>query len=238
METAKRWFGKFGSKEKPKTSSKKKEPTPNGKEEGSCCQAVYRKALQGADEESARTEGAVIPFSCHDWSLYYFWGVYEAYLQGRGVKRRSSPLSSFVSLVTKNCLNLFKIDLVEQDLQDQRDWFRSIVNWRTHLKFPEEAKLSPEAKDLICKLSCNVEKRLGTRGADEIKAHPWFKGIEWDKLYQIKAAFIPEVNDELDTQNFEKFEESDNQVPSTTKSGPWRKMLSSMDVNFMGHGHL
>jgi serine/threonine kinase 38 len=39
------------------------------------------------------------------------------------------------------------------------------------------------------------------------KAHPWFKGVEWDKLYEMKAAFIPEVNDELDTQNFEKFEE-------------------------------
>ncbi|KAK6161244.1 hypothetical protein DH2020_004643 [Rehmannia glutinosa] len=112
---------------------------------------------------------------------------------------------------------------------------RKIVNWRTHLKFPEEAKISPEAKDLICKLLCNVERRLGTRGADEIKAHPWFKGIEWDKLYQMKAAFIPEVNDELDTQNFEKFDESDNQVPSSTKSGPWRKMLSSKDVNFMGY---
>ncbi|KAL0456976.1 UNVERIFIED_CONTAM: Serine/threonine-protein kinase-like [Sesamum latifolium] len=112
---------------------------------------------------------------------------------------------------------------------------RKIVNWRTHLKFPEEVKLSPEAKDLICKLLCNVEKRLGTRGADEIKAHPWFKGIEWDKLYQMKAAFIPEVNDELDTQNFEKFEESDAQAASSTKSGPWRKMLSSKDVNFMGY---
>ncbi|CAA3030026.1 serine threonine- kinase tricorner-like isoform X1 [Olea europaea subsp. europaea] len=41
-----------------------------------------------------------------------------------------------------------------------------------------------------------------------IQAHPWFEGIEWDKLYQMKAAFIPEVNDELDTQNFEKFEET------------------------------
>ncbi|GFP83373.1 serine/threonine-protein kinase 38-like [Phtheirospermum japonicum] len=101
---------------------------------------------------------------------------------------------------------------------------RKIVNWRINLKFPEEAKLSPEAKDLICKLLCNVEKRLGTRGADEIKAHPWFKGLDWDKLYQMKAAFIPEVNDELDTQNFEKFEESDSQNPSTTKSGPWRKV--------------
>ncbi|WOH16175.1 hypothetical protein DCAR_0935724 [Daucus carota subsp. sativus] len=112
---------------------------------------------------------------------------------------------------------------------------RKIVNWRTHLKFPEEAKLSPEAKDLISKLLCNVEKRLGTKGAYEIKAHPWFAGIEWDKLYQIKAAFIPEVNDELDTQNFEKFEEAELQISTAAKAGPWRKMLSSKDVNFMGY---
>lgn len=112
---------------------------------------------------------------------------------------------------------------------------RKIVNWRSHLKFPEEAKLSPEAKDLISKLLCNVDQRLGTKGADEIKAHPWFKGIEWDKLYQIEAAFIPEVNDELDTQNFEKFEEADNEVQTSSKAGPWRKMLSSKDVNFVGY---
>ncbi|KAK8703898.1 hypothetical protein V6N13_047541 [Hibiscus sabdariffa] len=112
---------------------------------------------------------------------------------------------------------------------------RKIVNWRTYLKFPVEAKLSPEAKDLISKLLCNVEQRLGTKGAHEIKSHPWFKGIEWDKLYQMKAAFIPEVNDELDTQNFEKFEEADVQIPSAAKSGPWRKMLSSKDVNFVGY---
>nr|GLL41180.1 serine/threonine-protein kinase 38-like [Ipomoea trifida] len=124
----------------------------------------------------------------------------------------------------------------QEQLQNwQKNRRMLIVNWRTHLKFPEEAKLSPEAKDLICKLLCNVEQRLGTKGAHEIKAHPWFKGIEWDKLYQMKAAFIPEVNDELDTQNFEKFEETDNQVPTATKSGPWRKMLPSKDVNFMGY---
>ncbi|MBA0613066.1 hypothetical protein Godav_013576 [Gossypium davidsonii] len=96
---------------------------------------------------------------------------------------------------------------------------RKIVNWRTHLKFPEEAKLSAEAKDLIRKLLCNVEQRLGTKGAYEIKAHPWFKDIEWDRLYQIEAAFMPEVNSDLDTQNFEKFEE----------------MLSSKDANFVGY---
>ncbi|KAL8117931.1 hypothetical protein AgCh_015718 [Apium graveolens] len=109
---------------------------------------------------------------------------------------------------------------------------RKIVNWRTHLKFPEEATLSPEAKDLICKFLCNVERRLGTKGAYEIKAHPWFAGIEWDKLYQMKAAFILEVNDELDTQNFENFEEADNQISTVAKAGPWRKVIT-LDIGLL-----
>ena len=46
---------------------------------------------------------------------------------------------------------------------------KQIVNWRTHLKFPEEARLTANAKDLISKLLCNVDQRLGTKGAEEIK---------------------------------------------------------------------
>ncbi|GAU43428.1 hypothetical protein TSUD_334910, partial [Trifolium subterraneum] len=112
---------------------------------------------------------------------------------------------------------------------------RKIVNWKSHLKFPEEARLSPEAKDLISNLLCNVNQRLGSNGANEIKSHPFFEGVQWEKLYQMEAAFIPEVNDELDTQNFEKFEESDSQTHSSSRSGPWRKMLSSKDLNFVGY---
>ncbi|KAL1811238.1 hypothetical protein ACET3Z_021303 [Daucus carota] len=37
---------------------------------------------------------------------------------------------------------------------------REIVNWKTHLKFPEEAQLSSEAKELISKLLCNVNCQL------------------------------------------------------------------------------
>ncbi|KAJ7521380.1 hypothetical protein O6H91_19G051300 [Diphasiastrum complanatum] len=111
---------------------------------------------------------------------------------------------------------------------------RKIVNWRTHLKFPEEAKLTPEAKDLICKLLCDVDHRLGSRGAEDIKSHPWFKGVVWNMLYKMDAAFKPEVIGELDTQNFEKFEEVE-QPQLSSKSGPWRKMLTSKDVNFVGY---
>lgn len=39
------------------------------------------------------------------------------------------------------------------------------------------------------------------------QAHPWFKDVVWDKLYEMEAAFKPEVNGELDTQNFMKFDE-------------------------------
>lgn len=112
---------------------------------------------------------------------------------------------------------------------------RKIINWRTHLRFPTEAKLSIEAKDLICKLLCNVEQRIGTKGAKEIKAHPWFKGTQWDKLYQMEAVIIPEIQDELDTRNFEKYEELGVPGQTPSKSGPLRKKLSPKDVNFVGY---
>ncbi|CAN0918538.1 Serine/threonine-protein kinase CBK1 [Linum grandiflorum] len=110
-----------------------------------------------------------------------------------------------------------------------------IVYWRNHLKFPEEARLSPDAKDLVCRLLCGVENRLGTGGAHQIKVHPWFKDITWDKLYEMEAAFKPEVNGELDTQNFMKFDELNPPAP-LPGSGPTRKMLSTpKDMNFVGY---
>ncbi|KAL9285056.1 hypothetical protein ACSQ67_024586 [Phaseolus vulgaris] len=96
-----------------------------------------------------------------------------------------------------------------------------IVNWRSHLKFPEEARLTIEAKDLISKLLCNVSRRLGSNGAEEIKVlfiH-FLMVLNGKDCIKWKSAFIPEVNDELDTQNFEKFDE----------------MLSSKDLNFVGY---
>ncbi|KAK8597584.1 hypothetical protein V6N13_094987 [Hibiscus sabdariffa] len=113
---------------------------------------------------------------------------------------------------------------------------RKIVHWRNHLRFPEDSKISREAKDLICRLLCDVEHRLGTGGANQIKAHPWFKDIEWDKLYETEAAFKPEVNGELDTQNFMKFDELDPPASARTGSGSSRKMfLTPKDLSFVGY---
>ncbi|XP_019192151.1 PREDICTED: serine/threonine-protein kinase 38-like [Ipomoea nil] len=112
---------------------------------------------------------------------------------------------------------------------------KKIVHWKNHLRFPSEARLSLEAKNLICRLLCDAQNRLGSQGAEQIKVHPWFKGIDWDKLYEMTAAYKPEVNDELDTQNFIKFDEVDP-PPAKTNSGNIRKMfLSPESLNFVGY---
>jgi len=56
-----------------------------------------------------------------------------------------------------------------------------IVNWKSHLKFPEEAVLSREAKDLINSLLCSVRRRLGSKGADEIKVCPFLHWFSFKK---------------------------------------------------------
>ncbi len=56
---------------------------------------------------------------------------------------------------------------------------RKIVNWRQYLRFPAEVAVPPLAKDLICRLLCDVEHRLGTNGAAEIKV----MGLNWRGLF-------------------------------------------------------
>ena len=97
---------------------------------------------------------------------------------------------------------------------------RKIVNWRAYLKFtPEaEATLSPAAKDFIKRLLCDVEHRLGTRGIDEIKTHPFFRGINWNTLYQSTAPYRPALEHELDTQNFEQYEDTEGSNYHSSRS--------------------
>jgi hypothetical protein len=53
--------------------------------------------------------------------------------------------------------------------------------------------MSQEAEDLIKKLICPANERLGVKGINDIKYHPFFKGINWDNIRNTKAPFIPEV---------------------------------------------
>lgn len=51
-------------------------------------------------------------------------------------------------------------------------------------KFPENIRVSEEAKDLIRRLLVRKpEQRLGHKGGVEIQQHPFFKTINWDDLF-------------------------------------------------------
>lgn len=63
--------------------------------------------------------------------------------------------------------------------------------------------MSHEAKDLIDRfLTQDPDLRLGANGASEVKAHPFFKEINWDNLSLQKAAFVPHTDGEEDTSYF------------------------------------
>ena len=95
---------------------------------------------------------------------------------------------------------------------------RRILCHRETLAFPPEATLSPHAISLIRGFLCERAERLGSRsGADEIKAHPFFDGIVWERLRDVDAApYKPQVASLLDTSNFDSFEEQ----PSPAKPSP------------------
>ncbi|KJE91706.1 Cdc42-binding protein kinase beta [Capsaspora owczarzaki ATCC 30864] len=66
--------------------------------------------------------------------------------------------------------------------------------------------MSDEAKDLIRKLCCKRESRLGRVSVEDIKAHAFFKGINWDTVRDSTAPFIPEISSPSDTSNFDDVE--------------------------------
>ncbi|XP_057537927.1 probable serine/threonine protein kinase IREH1 [Amaranthus tricolor] len=68
-------------------------------------------------------------------------------------------------------------------------------------RVPEE--MSCETQDLINKLLTeDPNQRLGARGASEVKAHPFFRDINWDTLARQKAAFVPSSDGAYDTSYF------------------------------------
>lgn len=52
--------------------------------------------------------------------------------------------------------------------------------------------MSPEAHDFIEKLlDMNPKTRLGAKSIEEVKSHPFFKGIDWNKIMEMESPFKP-----------------------------------------------
>ena len=118
--------------------------------------------------------------------------------------------------------------------ETQTETWRKIMNWKESLQFPDECDISPEARDLILRLICDHKNRLGTNGADEIKKHPFFKGIDWEKIRKTKAPFIPLLKSPTDTIYFDTFEEEDEE-DHVVVDNSWKRTLTAEDLPFIGY---
>ena len=79
----------------------------------------------------------------------------------------------------------------------------NIIKWRVSLRFPQMPGVSRAAVDLIMHLLCDAEHRIGF---EEIKNHPFFKDVDFDHIQDTTSPYIPHVESETDTSNFDEFE--------------------------------
>lgn len=64
--------------------------------------------------------------------------------------------------------------------------------------------MQEEAKDLITTLLQHSPRdRLGIGGAQEVKEHLYFAGLDWNSLLRQKAEFVPQLANEEDTSYFD-----------------------------------
>lgn len=87
--------------------------------------------------------------------------------------------------------------------KDRTKLFSSIISAR--LRFPDY--VSPTARSFIQGLlTRSPMRRLGARGVDQVKSHPFFTVIDWGVLerMEVKAPFTPHLNTRSkDTRHFD-----------------------------------
>lgn len=68
-------------------------------------------------------------------------------------------------------------------------------------------------------------------GAEEVKKHPFFRGVDWDNIRKMTAPFIPELMSDDDVRYFDSFPEQEPFYPPESK----KPKKGRKDINFMNY---
>ena len=113
-----------------------------------------------------------------------------------------------------------------------------IKNYKKYLSFPNERKISPEAKKLINDFLTEPKKRLGYNGIEEIKNHIFFKGFNWEKIREMKPPFVPELSNELDLKYFDKNFTEENLDLNKIQKNKTSENIKSDDNNYKNFSYV
>ena len=85
--------------------------------------------------------------------------------------------------------------------------YGKIMSHKKNLYFPvyDEFKVTEDAQDLIKKLICDKSIRLGQRGLKEFEGHPFFDGLDWKNIHNIKGMFYHSKIQQAILNSFQHF---------------------------------
>jgi hypothetical protein len=112
----------------------------------------------------------------------------------------------------------------------------------SHTKIPANpTKLTDIATDLMNRLLC--PDQAARIGATDVMMHPFFEGIDWDRLQETRAPFIPELSSLFDTSFFDDVGPAD--APPVAPPTPMRRAATmtgisglAMSLPFLGYGFM
>ena len=110
--------------------------------------------------------------------------------------------------------------------------YGKIMNHKTCFDFPLDVETSDNAQDLMKRLICSAEIRMGQNGILDFQNHPFFTGVDWDNITQSTAPYIPEVSSPTDTSNFDV---DDNDIRMSDAQPPSHNpAFSGLHLPFVG----
>jgi len=84
--------------------------------------------------------------------------------------------------------------------------------------------------------SLMLNSRPSVDGAEQLKAHPWFRGIDWANIHRARPPFRPNLRDPADTRHFddnipaETLAPANGAPPDATKDPVLRDKLHGADI--------